>query len=165
MFVIIRFEVLTSLLQSNENPILSNCFLYPAILFPSLSKPPSIFTDVVSSDVVQFEWCIVQPAIQNCHSPCNTLKPWCLLYCIHIRSIYPKGCPTWRPALMDKETYLTHNALFFRVVCSGNVWFSAQYFCHWPQSRSDYISFPFLFILTESCCRWSSSHSLFLFLF
>jgi hypothetical protein len=65
---------------------------------------------------------------------------------------------------MDKETYLTHNALVFRVVWRQMFDFLPNIFAIWPQSRSDYIhslfsiltvmlslklkSFPLFFILT-----------------
>jgi hypothetical protein len=52
---------------------------------------------------------------------------------------------------------------FSELFAAANV-FLPNIFAIWPQS-SDYISFPFsIFILTESCCRWSSN-SLFLFYF
>jgi hypothetical protein len=79
---------------------------------------------------------------------------------------------------MDKETYLTHNALVFRVVCRVQM-FDFPIFCHLASITfglyfilfyfyfngvmlSLKLVIPFFyFYFNESCC-WSSSHSLFL---
>jgi hypothetical protein len=112
----------------------------------------------------------------NCHISVTTQNPMSFISCIHQRQ-YLKDVP-WRPALMDKETY--HNALVFRVVCSGKclifcpiflpfasitfwLYFHSLFlFYLWVLLSSSHSLFLF-FILTESCCRWSSSFPFFLF--